>query len=158
LGRIAVKKTGVIRLASKSPEKVQPNGEYTIYVLKGTEWQEAGRLAFDRFLRMQKIDLGRFLPGKAPAQIKLVQSGGGAAHIDAVSLGEKPLTKITGTDDSLAIKKLMKRDNDVMNAFARTLALTFPENETDKTLRLTARVEPETVSKIPFQFPSKNLF
>jgi alpha-tubulin suppressor-like RCC1 family protein len=145
-------------LGVNSIERTQPGGEYAIYVLKNGEWQKAGTIKCDKFLREQSLDLSRYLPDKKPAHVRIVENGGGAAHIDAVLLGNMPPANVKDVQDALALKKLSKRDFDVVDAFEKTLELTFPTTGSDKTLRLKAKVEPKRVSKTPFQFPSKNLF
>ncbi len=141
-----------------SIEKLKPNGEYTVSVLEGSKWQHAGVLKFDRFLRNKSLDLTKFLPDEGYAKVRLTEKGGGAAHIDSVILGDMPPLSVNGTEDPLALKKLSKRDFDVVNAFQKKLELAFPINKKDKTLRIQARIEPKTISEIPFQFPTKNLF
>jgi hypothetical protein len=151
-------KPAVQHLGLNSIERMQPSGEYSVYVLKNNKWENAGILTCDRFLRDQSMDLSPFLSAKEPVKIRLVEKGGGAAHIDAVLLGGVPPAKITGGQNAGFLKKISKRDFDVMDAFGKTFEITFPATEKDKTLCLTARIEPEIISKTPFQFPTKNLF
>jgi alpha-tubulin suppressor-like RCC1 family protein len=144
-------------LGQNSGQRMKQRGEYTVYIFKDNSWQEVGAYQFTRFFREQNIDLSQFLPDEEPAQIRLVQKGGGAAHIDSVLLGGMPPSAVK-SDSPLSLKKLSERDFDVIDAFAKTLELTFPTTGSDKTLRLKARVEPKRVSETPFQFPSRNLF
>lgn len=69
-------------------ERMTPNGEFAVFVQTKEGWTEAGKLTFDRFYRERTIDIGAYVAGTGQAQIRLVQKGGGAAHIDAVLLGE----------------------------------------------------------------------
>ena len=95
----------------------QPIGRYEISVLKNGRWRQAGILRFNKFLQEKEIDLDRFLPEKGEIRLRLIQEGGGAAHIDAVSCGGARPSAVNGSDDKLALQKLLKRDFDVLDAF-----------------------------------------
>ena len=138
--------------------KMKPSGEYTISVLAGSKWRNAGTMKFDRFLRNNSLDLSEYLPDDGQAKVRLTQKGGGAAHIDFVSLGGLPPLIINNKGNALELKKLSRTDFDVIDSFRKTLEFTFAANGKDKTLCLKARIEPENISKVPFQFPIQNLF
>ncbi|MHC1744626.1 MAG: MopE-related protein [Syntrophobacteraceae bacterium] len=135
-----------------------PAGGFTVHVLSEGQWREAGKLAFNQYPQERRLDLSPFLSGKDVEKVRLVQSGGESSHVDAVTLGGIAPSAVTGTHDPLAVKKLLTRDSDVLDAIGRTLELEFAADAPDKTLRLTARVEPPSVRETPFQFPIKNLF
>ena len=143
-------------LGINSIEKMRPEGEYEIHVWQGKKWTKVGYLAYDRFLREREIDLSGFFKGNGKAKIKIVQKGGKAAHIDSVLLGGLAPQEIKGISDNLALRKLSKKDLDVMDAYNKTIELTFP-NQGDKKLKLTARIEGPIKNGIPFQFPRENL-
>jgi len=156
-------------LGLNSISKMKPNGTFEVQVLKGGKWQEAGSLSYDRFFREKAIDLGAYTPVRTQkaegsrqevemVRLKLIQKGGGGAHIDSVLLGGRPAQEITGLQGTTALKKLSRKDYDVVNALGKSLELTFPVSGEDKTLRLVARVEGTTISKTPFQFPRENLY
>jgi hypothetical protein len=136
----------------------QPTGFYDILVLNGGQWQYAGILRYDKYFRSKHLDLRPFLPAKGTINIRLFQNGGGAAHIDAVQLGEQRPAKIEGTNDPMALKKILQKDFDVVDAYYKSLDLTFTSSGDNKILTMTARVEPRAISKVPFQFPTHNLF
>ncbi len=135
-----------------------PNGEFAIYLLKDNEWQESGRLSFDRFYTKRKIDLSSYAAKEGMLTVRLRQEGGGAAHIDAVLLGELSPSAIKGVEGELALKKVSRQDFDVIDAFDKSLEFTFSGSSNDRVLSLTARVEARTISMIPFQFPTENLY
>jgi hypothetical protein len=139
-------------------EKMTPNGAYVIQIFKDDTWQEAGSLSFDKYLLEKEFDLGKVATNTEPLKIRLTEKGGGAAHIDSVFLGGMPPTEVKGVEDSCALKKLSKKDYDVIEAFEKTVEFTFAPQGKDKILRLTARVESTVISKIPFQFPVQNLY
>ncbi len=139
-------------------EVMNPAGEYVIYVLREGEWKEAGKLPFDRYFRSLEMDLSRYVPGDEDVKIRLVEKGGGAAHIDAVFLGDRPPVSVKGIEDALALRKLSKKDFDVVDAFGKSMELTFPAGGTTKVMTLTARVEGTRISEIPFQFPLSNVY
>jgi len=136
----------------------QALGLYEVSVFKNGQWQQVGALKYNKYLREKQIDLSRLLPAGNSARIKLTQQGGGAAHIDAVSLGGVPPVDAAGSDPGLALKKLLKRDFDVLDGYDKSIEIKFSGIKKDKILKVTARVEPEKISKTPFQFPVANLF
>jgi hypothetical protein len=139
-------------------EYLRLNGEYIIFVLREEMWQEAGRLSFDKNLRDRCIDLGKYLSEEETVTIRLKQRGGGAAHIDAVLLGVNAPVDVRGINDPLALKKLSQKDYDVIDAFEKDIELVFSSQEDAGTLTLSARVEPEVISKTPFHFPLSNTY
>ena len=143
-------------LGVNSTENMIPNGEYEIYVFTQDKWQEVGKIAFDKFFRERAVDLGSFLSDSKEVKVKIVQKGGGTAHIDSVLLGGTSPVAVEGIQDGL--KKLSKKDFDVVDAFGKEILVTFTEKSKDNVLKLTARVENTVISKTPFQFPVRNLF
>jgi len=131
------------------------NGRYDIMILKGATWEKVGSLSFSQFYREKILRIGA-LPGDVPVRIRIKQTGGGAAHIDRVLLDGKPPQAASGLDDPLY--KLARRDNDVADAFGRSMELVFPAGSSGSVLTLIARVEAEEIAKFPFQFPVHNLF
>ena len=152
----------VTRLGSldlDSAEKMKPNGEFIVYVHKDNAWEKAGSLPYDRFFREKEINLSSQLPvagSQGEVRIRIVQKGGGAAHIDSVFLGAAAPREVKGVEDGL--KKLSKKDFDVIDAFKKEMELAFPAKTKSRTLKLTARVEATEISKTPFQFPASNLY
>jgi hypothetical protein len=137
---------------------VDTGGKYFVYVEKGKHFVEAGSLSFDKYFRSIEMNLSDYVSGGEDVKIRLVQKGGGAAHIDAVLLGGRPPVEVKGIEDVLALKKVSQKDFDVVDAFGKTLELVFPSGGSDRVLSLTARVEGTRISEIPFQFPRGNLF
>jgi cysteine-rich repeat protein len=136
-------------------EKMQPNGEYGIYLMKEGKWQEAGKIVFDEFFRERKIDLSKYLSGEEKVKIMLVQKGGESAHIDSILLGGKPPIEVIGLEKGLM--KFSRKDFDVSDAFGKSVEVIFENNMGDNALELTARVEGVNRG-IPFQFPVENLY
>jgi hypothetical protein len=137
-------------------ENMQQNGAYIIFVEKEGNWQEAGKLTYDEFFREKAIDLSSYISVVEKIRIKIVQEGGGAAHIDSVFLGEKSPVEVAGVTESL--KKLSKNDFDVIDAYGKSMDMEFPVNRGNNILKLTARVAGATISETPFLFPLDNLF
>ena len=155
----------VNHLGLNSMEKKQPNGEYVVFVFQGDAWQQAGSLSFDRFFRERTLDItnefgvrsSAFESGKdKKITIRLMQKGGGAAHIDSVILNGAAPQEVAGIQQG--VKKLGKKDFDVVDAYAKSIDLVFPATGKAKTLSLTARVEGTKISTTPFHFPAENLY
>jgi hypothetical protein len=143
-------------LGFDSIREMMPEGRFVVYVSKGDKWQEAGNLSFNRIFVEKELDLSKHLLGNDRTKIRLVQKGGGASHIDSVFLGGMPPTEIKGAQDDRELKKLSRRDFDVIDAFGREMELSFPRGK-DGALRLAARVEGTRIGEVPFQFPLENL-
>lgn len=155
-----LEKTKTTTPGLNSFEKMKTNGEYVLDVFKDDTWQEAGSLSFDKYLKESEIDLSKFITGNELVKIRLTEKGGGASHIDSVLLGKSAPSYITGSseDAALALKKISARDFDVIDSQGRSLVISFETAEEAKSIFLTARVEPESISKIPFQFPVENFY
>ena len=144
-------------LRLNSIREAKPEGKYVVYVLQAGKWREVGVLTYDRFFQEKRIDLGKGATGEERIKVRLVQKGGGAAHIDSVFLGGLPPSEVKGMKDEKVLKKLSRKDFDVIDAFGQDLELYFPPAK-HRVLSLTARVEGERVSETPFQFPPANLY
>src|SRR4030042_4710331 len=136
-------------LGAKSVENMIPNGEYEIYVFTEGKWQQTGKITFDKFFRERELDLSGFLSDSREVRVKVIQKGGGAAHIDSVFLGGTPPVEVEGIQNGL--KKISKKDFDVVDAFGKEILVTFPEKSKGNTLKVTARGESTVISKTPFQ-------
>src|SRR4030042_2446863 len=158
LAQASYQVTQSIPLGINSLEKMKPNGEFSVYVFRDADWQKIGDLNFDKFFRERKIDLSSYISGNETVKIRLLQKGGGAAHIDSVFLGGISPAGVKGIQDSIALKKLIQKDYDVINAYGKDIEVMFSAKGKDKILTLTARVEGERISNVPFQFPLRNLF
>jgi hypothetical protein len=134
----------------------KPNGRYLVSVLRKDRWVEAGEIQADKHLRMGSVDLTRWIR-KGAVRVRIEQEGGGAAHMDSVLLGGRA----PETTDAVMVKKLSIRDNDVIDVFGKTLEFVFKDvSRKNKpcVLEVTARIESEEISKIPFHFPLVNLY
>lgn len=138
-----------------SAEKEIPNGEFTIYVMKDGGWQKVGNIPFDSYFRDKELSLPGNMGDGWKIRIKIEEKGGGAAHIDSAFLGGRPPVEVKDVSDGL--KKLSKKDFDVIDAFGKSIEVVFVSPVSDKTLRLAARIEPVVNVGMPFQFPPGNL-
>jgi len=145
-------------LGLNSIDKMKPNGVFEVQVWQEDQWQEAGSLAYDKYFRTGTLDISRYSIGEETVKIRLIQKGGGAAHIDSVSLGGRPLEEVKGLQEVAALKKLSQKDHDVVNVSGETLELSFQASGEERTLKLVARVEGMSISATPFQFPLENLY
>lgn len=135
--------------------KETPNGEFNVYVMKDSGWQKVGSIPYDKFFRENQLSLSDYVSDAWKVRVRIEEKGGGAAHIDSVSLGGRPPLEVKDMADGL--NKLSKKDFDVIDAFEKSIEVVFVSPAGDKTLRLTARIEPAVNTGIPFQFPTKNL-
>ncbi len=135
-----------------------PQGGFEVEVLVDGSWQRVGTLSFDRYVRDRELTLPAAAIAAPQVWVRLVQYGGGAAHVDRVVLGQAPPTRIAGTEESDALALVARRDNDVLDAFAKTIELTFPGGLQESPLRIAARVEPRANEGLPFAFPPANQY
>ena len=92
-------------------------------------------------------------------RIRIVREGGGAGHIDMVSVGGNPPKKVIWPKEKIALRKLAKRDFDVTECSAKGIDLVFAGSKLkDKSLVLVGRIESKDISKEAFKFPPSNLY
>ena len=147
-------------LTSLHPQTSQGNGEFIVSLFRDGTWQTVGALAYGQDLTEHQLDLSGLIPSGQVA-LRLTHEGDTAAHIDAIQLGgAAPQTVLGASEDTvLALKKLASRDYDVIDAAHRTLTFVFDlATGQPASLALTARIEPEHISQIPFQFPPDNTY
>ncbi|HQU33659.1 MAG TPA: choice-of-anchor D domain-containing protein [Thermoanaerobaculaceae bacterium] len=135
-----------------------PQGGFEVQALVSGFWQHVGELPCDRYVRERGLTLPAAALAAPEVRVRLVQHGGGAAQIDRVLLGEVPATRIRGAGETDAVTLAARRDNDVLDAFGKTIELTFPGRTREAVLRLAARVEPKVNEGSPFAFPPANQF
>ena len=127
--------------------------------------EEHYKLRFDRKL----VDVSRYLPdADGEYKIRITQTGGNAAQIDAVELmaGGRALPPAAFTDlsgDPAYLYKVSRADNDVIDAHGRAFEIAFnPPRNTAGPLEiaLTAREESEGALRFarPFHFPDNGLY
>ncbi len=133
------------------------HGLYEIQVFDKGKWWYAGRMEFGKRFTEKKITFSRIPNIEGRPIFRIIQKGGGAAHIDSVSFGGESPSGISGISEADA-KKINKTDYDVIDAFGKTIELTFPKNVGEATFILNARVESRDVSKTAFRFPRTNTY
>jgi len=131
-------------------------GTFRIYLLQRDQWISVGELSFNHYFTTQDLELKRN-PANGRVRFKMIPEGGGAAHIDNVFVNGKPPTWINVPD----LNKISKKDFDVIGTDQKPVEVTFDASTitTEKvTLSLTARIESDQISKVPFHFPKSNTF
>jgi hypothetical protein len=145
----------VLRLDQK--EVFSPNGSYYVSIEKRGKWIPVGEIQADKFLRKRSVDLTRWVKNGG-IRVLIEEKGGGAAHIDSVAVNGLAPSNL----DDVLIKKLSRRDNDVVDAFGKTFELSFENIQASRRsralLELIARIEPERIGQTPFQFPLENMY
>lgn len=152
---------GTASLVIESEEKLPPNGEYVISVMRDGEWVEAGSAGFNKFPGERQLYLGKLVSGEETVRVRIAQSGGGAAYIDSVFLNGQAPTAVNGSDELFLgspLYKLRSKDLDLIDAGADGIELEFPSCAGEAILRITARIESPVPGGEPFQFPRGNLF
>jgi uncharacterized delta-60 repeat protein/uncharacterized repeat protein (TIGR01451 family) len=142
-----------------APDEAHLNGQFLVSVLVNGEWQDVGHLGYDEYPTERSLDLTDLdLVGQI--QIRVEHAGETAVHIDSALLDGQSPDQVAGTaeDVALALKKLAVRDYDVIDARSRVLVLTYDDRLSPSALAIVARIEPEQVSQIPFQFPPENMY
>jgi hypothetical protein len=148
----------VVGAATRTGFEWERNGTLEVSVLEDGSWREVGSLSFGRFITEGRIDLsGVSLSGGVT--LRITHTGTTAAHVDSVFLGGTVPSLVSGTaeDESLALKKLLATDLDVIDVSSRRIEMTFVGLPKDQELSIACRVEPERLSTIPFRFPLDNI-
>lgn len=139
-------------------KQITTNGFFKVYQKNANGWQLAGRIGFDKYFREKTIELTNYVHYMSGIEVRIVQSGGQAAHIDAVLLNGRPPISATEHDSPVNIKKISQADFDVIDGYGKTFDLSFSDTTTARTVSIIARVEGERISDIPFHFPLTNLY
>lgn len=140
----------------------ESNGGYHIEVFGDGGWQQSGYLDFDQYHRTKTLAISP-LHGEKEIRIRLLQEGGGAAHIDSVLLDNHPPAT---AGEGVNIKKISHADYDIIEAYGNKTELIFERSPGASggqsllplTLELTARVEANYISPVPFQYPLSNTY
>lgn len=154
---------GWTRLATVDRDAEDVNGNHAVAYFDGSAWRALGLASGGKNFQDRNFPVPRFSETSGPKQlrIRIAQSGGGASHIDAVTIGGKgPVSAaFLGADgtDALLLRKLQLVDHDVVDSFRKTLEVVFPADSAGH-VELNARVEAEKISKTPFAFPEKNQY
>ncbi len=123
----------------------------TVSVDLGDGFKPMGDFTFHPHYSTGRLPIG---PSTEPVVLRLAAGGTGVAHLDAVTLGGDPPTSVTGA----TLAKVRDDDSDVDDITGRVVTLTFPPSPVPRELSVNARIEPEDISKEPFQFPPANTF
>ena len=140
------------------PSPGLPQGGFEVQALVDGFWSPVADLSFGRHFREALVELPAAALASPRVRVRLVQHGGGAAHIDEVSLGATAPTRLEGAAEPEALALGLRRDHDVLDAFGRTIEVSFAASRLENPLRLTARVEGPVVEGSPFAFPPQNQF
>ncbi|PKM85883.1 MAG: hypothetical protein CVU87_14085, partial [Firmicutes bacterium HGW-Firmicutes-12] len=140
-----------------SPQDVYSgNGDIGIYVNVNGVWANAGCLTFNEQLQTKEIDLTAYISDlEGLVDIKLTKIGGGAGHLDAVSLADQMPIQVLGQSE--IVQKIIRQDYDLVDINETGMIIIF-ENTVGSILSVTGRIEGERISEIPFQFPLDNMY
>jgi len=137
------------------PKKFVQNGEFEIFLRQNGVWKKVSSLPFDRFYREQTLEIPEAPASSKRHVVRLKKTGGGAAHIDAISLSAIAPVSVSGSREAQAGKLVAKPDFDVLDASSGIVEFSFPARR-GRTLSLVARIESERIADIPFRFPLSN--
>jgi hypothetical protein len=143
------------RISLTSLDTTGQNGSFLIEVKSGTDFIAVGKIPFNRYYRTDTLSFS--IPESDMIYIRITKQGGGAAHIDAVQLGDSLPSSLNGA----SVQKICSADYDVVDATAHPVEICFETDDSfggQHTLSVTARIESEQISKVPFHYPRENLF
>ena len=132
---------------------------FVVAVRTADGWRDAAALTYDQFLTEQRIDLSSFSLAH-PVQVRVTHAGDTASHVDRALLGDQAPATVEGTNEeaALALRKLARRDNDLIDVQGKTVTLTYARVPQDAIFSLVARMEPQIIPKAPFRFPVENAY
>ncbi len=133
-------------------------GSFEVQALADGFWLPVADLWFGGRYTEESVSLPAAALSAPFVRVRLVQRGGGAAHVESVSLGTAAPIRVDGASEPEALALAQRTDHDVLAAFGKTLELTFPAAGVGASLRLNARVEGPVIVGSPFAFPRANQF
>ena len=142
----------VIQLGLNSQE---PNGTFNVSLLQDDVWIDLGRLPFQMNYTAQELEVPEALGDAESLSVRIMKQGGGASHIDSISIPGFSLT--SGHSE---LYKLRQTDHDVVDSSA-PLILQFTKHSDSflyGKIEIIARIEAETIGTTPFRFPVVNTF
>ena len=134
------------------------NGYFDVYVKSGGDWQPLAKLEFDKYFREKAVGLSSYVSANGTVDVRIVQKGGTAAHIDSILLDGKAPTSFLENHLPANLPKISVKDFDVIDGFGKIFECSFSGDADHAKLLLTARVEGEDASRVPFHFPLSNLY
>ncbi|WP_438348168.1 S-layer homology domain-containing protein [Paenibacillus sp. FA6] len=148
----------ILPIWSKSvhADRHEEYGELVVSISVDGDWIEQGYLTYGRFVSEKSLQLKGTQADK-PAVIRIMQQGGGKSHLDSVLLGTQSPIEVNG-DTAASVRKLAAADQDLINIEASGVILQFASGNPGSILKIDGRVEPEVISKIPFHYPTSNLY
>ncbi|RMD58783.1 hypothetical protein D6833_12440, partial [Candidatus Parcubacteria bacterium] len=132
-----------------------PTGSLKILVWTGQKWEKRALLNLDQFYRQQRVRLDLGSTGEGEVHVRLEKQGGGSLHIDAASLDGQVAALQNRTLDGRS-DKLAANDFDVVHVGLTPIDLVFDGPHDNGMLSITARIESENPSKVPFLLPLGN--
>jgi hypothetical protein len=136
-----------------------PDEGYTIYTKTSEGWELQEELQFLKQYSTASVDLRGVLPdADGEYKVRISQQGGIAAHIDYVALASDeegvipPVSALRLDDGSDVFKKVALQDNDVADAWGKTIELTWGGSIDSPVLLLNANEELSVV-EIPMRTP-----
>lgn len=138
-------------------ERMKPNGEFIVSIIKNGKWEEIRRIPADRFSRNDVVEIKGIGGKEKTIRVRIVKTGGGAAYLDSVLLNSKqPLPEKSAVDPWIH-RKLSKNDFDVIDADGKAFLLNFLKPVKSKLkLSITGRIEAKEICKIPVEYPTEN--
>ncbi|RLF39112.1 MAG: hypothetical protein DRN12_07410, partial [Thermoplasmata archaeon] len=131
----------------KSGMMLQSPESYSIYVKTVNGWELQKELHFFKNYETVSLDLSNVLPDvDGECKVRIMQHGGIAAHIDYVALFDRipfaPASAICINDGSNVLHKILHEDNDVADAWEKTIEVTWDKSVSSPTLLFRANEEP----------------
>ena len=135
----------------------ESGASYDVYVKTVDGWTLQEQLCLSKYYETVSIDLSGVLPDvDGEYTVRIVQQGGIAAHIDYVALSDgTPIvpTSATCIDDGCDIlRKVVSLDNDVADAWGKTIECTWESNVSSLVLIVNANIEHYTI-EAPIRTP-----
>jgi uncharacterized repeat protein (TIGR01451 family) len=130
---------------------------YDVYVKTVDGWALQEQLYLSKYYETVSIDLSGVLPDvDGEYTVRIAQHGGIAAHIDYVALGEEspasPTSAICVDDGTNVSRKVVAQDNDVADAWGKTIECTWESSVSSPVLIVNANIEHYTI-EAPIRTP-----
>jgi hypothetical protein len=123
---------------------------YDVYVKTSGGWAVQEERQFSKYYETASIDLSGLLPdADGEYKVRIAQQGGIAAHIDYVALCDgAPISPTSATcidNDLDVLQKVVQLDNDVADAWGKTIECTWENSVSSPVLIVNANIEHYTI-------------
>jgi hypothetical protein len=146
----------LVGVAGKALNPAAGAGIIGVEIWQPDGWQKVGDASFSLFHQKSQMAIPQPRSHADSIRLRLTQSGGKAAYMDALLLNGHPPTSLSGLASPKAQAKLMKQDHDLLDITNSRFEAEFVSVGSELNLDLTAKIVPPKISPVPLRYPEAN--